>query len=90
LEELVGEYGGKVSWIQDLALDLFSSFMLDLAAQDEARLIKFLEGGAEQVDILSAILVKHNICDTIPLARVAIVPALIARGIPLPEPPLFF
>jgi hypothetical protein len=74
-----------------IALDFFASFMLDIATQKKAELQKIMgrEDGTCDVDILSRVLMKHNVCKTIWEARLGIVPALIAQEFKLrdmPEP----
>ncbi|KAH8600159.1 hypothetical protein B0O99DRAFT_590550 [Bisporella sp. PMI_857] len=70
-----------------IAIDLFASFMMDLAIQKRAELAKFVHSNGGACDELARILMKHNLCNSLAEARLAIVPALIAEGIEVPKPP---
>lgn len=75
-----------MSLLVNLALDLFSSFMLDLTGSTP-KLAEFLEHHVDGVDILGDILIGQKVCTKKNEARMAIVPALIAHGVEISSPP---
>jgi hypothetical protein len=74
---------------ESIAIDIFASFMLSLAKKDGgAPLTRFMTTAAGHgCDRLSDILVDKKVCTSKHAAKIAIVPALVACGIPLPATP---
>ena len=72
---------------QNIAIDLFQSFMLGLAISDKESFSAFMRKGDRSVDILANILIKNNICTHQWEARMAVLPVLLARGFTIAESP---
>lgn len=67
---------------RNITLDLFSSFMLEVALKYEADVMKFMGSDPDKgCNTLVDILMKHEVCRSQGEARLAIVPSLVARGI---------
>ncbi|KAK8089996.1 hypothetical protein PG997_004957 [Apiospora hydei] len=66
---------------EHVVLELMSSFFLAVVTQFEKEAIEFMRGDQlTECDTLVNILVEHGVCPTVGDARVAVVPALVSRG----------
>lgn len=66
---------------EELAIELFSSFLLRLATREGKHVLTKLCKDAEDCEKLESILMGRQLCKSITEARISILPALIASGI---------